>query len=559
MEVLKQYVGAHYGNDGAADKVPINELRLGVDIYQRQLAARNPRVLIVTNKPHLRPSAYEFETATNHLLQQINLGWSLREAVKSALFMMGVVKVGVSPTSSNQEQGFLHDPGQAYADPVLFDDWLHDMSARRIEEWDWCGNRYRVAYQDVMDSPLFENKDSIPTPNDSTIMGEDPRSHSLSQGGGPLKEEYRDHIELWDLWLPKERLLITIPADGEGMPLRVVEWEGPERGPFHLLSFASVPGNVMPAPPVMQWLDLHDLINRLFVKLGRQAERQKTITLVSGHSAASGTGNRIMSAEDGQVISTDDPQGAQEITYGGIHQGNMAFTMILKDLFSYFGGNLDSLGGLGAQAQTVGQERLLKSSSSQLIEDMQDRVVEFTKGVVSDLAWYQYTNPVLEQQLTLQVPGYDRDIPFTWGPEQRQADFFDYSFNVEPYSMQSRGPGERLQTIMGLVSQLLVPMMPMMQQQGLTVDFEELIGTISKYSDLPELAAIVKSNGVPSVPPVQAEQEVRQSPVTTRNYTRTNIPTGGTQQSRDAMMAKALMGASDANGAQMASMMRPSA
>ena len=48
IEAVRQYVGSHYSNDGADDKVPINLLELAINIYIRQLAARAPNVLVTT-------------------------------------------------------------------------------------------------------------------------------------------------------------------------------------------------------------------------------------------------------------------------------------------------------------------------------------------------------------------------------------------------------------------------------------------------------------------------------------------------------------------------------
>ena len=77
------------------------------------------------------------------------------------------------------------------------------------------------------------------------------------------------------------------------------------------------------------------------------------------------------------------------------------------------------------QASTLGQERILKTSSSELINDLQDRVIEFTRGVVTHLAFYQYTNPNLSLPLTMRVPGISEEIPFTWEPRHRNSDFFN--------------------------------------------------------------------------------------------------------------------------------------
>lgn len=51
-----------------------------------------------------------------------------------------------------------------------------------------------------------------------------------------------------------------------GEPLRVVDWEGPESGPYHLLWYNEMPSNSFPLAPVTQWIDLNDGYNRVMRK-----------------------------------------------------------------------------------------------------------------------------------------------------------------------------------------------------------------------------------------------------------------------------------------------------
>jgi len=551
MDLLRFYVGHDYGNDGTPDKTPVNTLRLAVDIYGRSLAAQNPNVLAVTFEKTLKSQAKMLEVAVNELLRELDLTVTLREAVKSALFMMGVVKVGLTPPGEGRLRSPFYDAGEPYAENVLFDDWLHDMTARRMTEWDWCGNRYRVPYDMVMENKDYSAKarQAISKPTGAGFTDDGPeenRSHTLSQGGGPLKEEYREHIELWDLWLPRDKLVITLPVEGEGPPLKVMDWEGPDLGPYHILTFGDVPGNIMPAPPAMMWKDLHDLMNRLFVKLGRQAERQKTVTFASGTAAQDKTGERVMTAEDGQVIRVDDPSSVREAKYGGVDPGNLAFVIQLKELFSYLGGNLDSLGGLSQQAETLGQEKIIRSQSSQLLEELSDRVVNFTSNIVSDLAYYVYTDPISEIPLTTRIQGIDQDIPFTWTPEDRTEDFVKFRIKLEPYSMQAKSPAARLNAVFTILQQVVVPFAQQMQMQGLEVDVEQLLDIAAKYSDLPELMDVIKSSAMDIAAMTSPNGGGSGGPPDPSkpngNYTRTSVATGGTQQSRDGILTRQLLG-----------------
>ena len=557
VEVIEMYAGNRYGMSDL-DKTPMNMMRLAVDVWLRQLAAQTPRCLVLTRQPDLRVDAYELEVAIDHLLREILFGTKLSEVVLSSIFSMGIMKVGITSKYLAEGSGFTADAGQPYADPVLFDDWLHDMNARHMEEWDWCGNKYCLPYDMVMNNPDFSRdvKDSL-TPDDETdptdnFGGYAKKTSQISKQETVTRTEYKKRVWLWDLWIPGDGLFVTLPVQDGLKPLQVREWEGPENGPFHLLALSKVPGNVMASAPAQHLADMQDILTRLFNQLARQAERQKTITITDGRAKADGTAEAIMESVDGQVIAASHVDSVKEMAYGGVHQGNMGFVVWLREMFSYLGGNIDAMGGLAQQAGTLGQEQLLVQSSSEMIRDMQSKVITFTGKVIKDLAWYMYSDPLIELPLVKHVEGFG-DIPFVWTPEDREQDFFEYNFEIQPYSLQQKSPQQRLQMIMQYIQGFLLPIAPQMEAWGQHLNIEKLLEIISKYSDLPELQEIVISEM-----PTMAEQlgmnqqsqsagrGATKSPVSQRNYTRQSIPSGGTSQNRTNNMVQSLMKGSGA-------------
>jgi hypothetical protein len=559
-ETLTVYAGNRYGNNTKLSSTPLNLLHLAVDIWLRQLVASTPRCLVLTRMPELKPSAFELEVATDYMLNEINFGDSLSECIRSAIFCQGVMKVGITSKYLAQGTRFTETSGQPFADPVLFEDFLFDMTARREEEWDWCGNRYTIPYEMVMDNPNFDKKvkDAIRPrtgPGDDNFGGrEKSKSHSLSTSDSPDKVEYDERIEVFDLWIPRENILVTLPVQNGLGPLEVIDWEGPERGPFHTVGFSRVPGNVVPIGPAQQIHDLQDVITRLFNQLTDQGLRQKTLTLADGTAVANGDAAAVMEAHDGQVIQVTNPDSIRELKQGGIDGNSQAFLVYLRELLSYSGGNIDALGGLAQQAGTLGQEELLAQSSSQMIQDMQQKVVDFTQRIVHDLAWYMYTDPQIELPLVKSIKDYG-EISFNYGPDDRQEDYFNFHFRIQPYSLQGKGPAQRLQLIQSIMQNTLLPLAPQLEQFGQTLDLAKYMEIISKYGDLPEIEDLLSSE-IPTpyeemmTAQAAAGERPTQSPVTQRNYTRKNVPTGGTQQNRDAQLMGKLMSASDQGGGQ---------
>ena len=558
-DAIRYFAGSRYGRIKTNDKTPVNMLRLAVDIWTRQLVSQDPRCLVLTRAVELRMPAYELELATNHLLAMMEFGNSLAAVVRSAIFTMGIMKIGITDTYLAAAKGMSGAGGQPYAEPILFEDWLHDMNARRFEECEWMGNRYRIPFESVMNNPQF-NEDAkamlqkgMQTRLDSggAIGNETRKESDLSTDRSIMRTEFRDHVELWDVYFPHLNTFITM-ANQPGTPVLLERaWEGPKNGPYHVLTFSDVPGNLIPAAPAQHLFDMQDLLTRTFNQLGRQALRQKTLTIVDGAADADGTGERVMNGDDGQVIRTSHIDSVREMKYGGIDPGNMQFAVWLKEMMSYIGGNLDSMGGLAQQGKTLGQEQLLAESSSEMLRDMQGSVLKFTKAAMSDVAWYMYTNPVDTYNLEKTIEGFG-NVPFNYGPDKRDNDFYSFHLDIQPFSLKSKTPQERLAEVMNIVQNVVLPMAPQFSEWGYTLNIKELIEILSKYSDLPEITNILTSQT-----PLQGQTVMQpggnsfgqnstsgrrplQSPNTTRNYTRTNVNAGGTQQNRDNQLMQTL-------------------
>ena len=97
---------------------------------------------------------------------------------------------------------------------------------------------------------------------------------------------------------------------------------------------------------------------------------------------------------------------------------------------------------------------------------------------------------------------------------------------IDPYSMAFQAPEQRLAKLMQILTQVFLPAMPLMQQQGIQFDFKELIKITSKYSNLPELERILKFTGQKAQEEGGSKDDARQSPVTSRTTSRVNSSEG---------------------------------
>jgi hypothetical protein len=152
-------------------------------------------------------------------------------------------------------------------------------------------------------------------------------------------------------------------------------------------------------------------------------------------------------------------------------------------MLGYLMGNLDAIGGLSAQSSTLGQDQMLSQSANRMIDDMRQEVSKFHKKVFMDLARYLWEDPFTEMPLVKRV-GENIEIPFVWTDEQKEGDFEQYNLDIEPYSMRSTTPEERLAKLTQMITEIVIPM-------GMQVDQQKFASVMSHYANLPELEEVL--------------------------------------------------------------------
>ena len=501
-EAIEQYVGIDYSEGGSDKPVYLNLMEVAANIYERQLAARPPKVLVFTHSDELKPYGLKLEQAMNSMLRTFDVHNALRRCVRSALFSMGICKIGTQVIGSYQEEGFDFKKTRPFVANVSLDDWVHDMTAHVHEETDYCGHRYRMSLEQARNEKSFNKsvRENLTAMDDYNYNESgDERLSTITQGASQHEGQLEDKIELWEIWLPKERLIVTLGPNEDDKPLKIVEWNGPPNplGPYHLLYFNEVDGNSMPLAPAMLWRGLHDVSNGLMRKLVREAQRYKVVGLTRG--VDSEDAERIRTASDGEIVGVDNPEAIQEKMFGGLDQRNFAFMLQIKQLFSWQAGNLDLMGGLGAQSETATQDQLLHASASQRMAGMQDEVRLFTKKVIRDWGFHLWSDPVESYPIRLNSQPLGPIDTFLTPEERGTHDFLMHEVDIEPHSMQFVSPQQRMAKLNQIIQRVVIPSLPMMGQQGLGIDYKELLNTFSRYADLPELKDIIV--GLEDVPP----------------------------------------------------------
>lgn len=553
-EAVRQYVGSHWSEEGTAEKVPVNLISLYISIIGRNLIAKNPRVMLSTfQKPH-KPTVAAMQQWANKEIENMHLQETLQRVVLDALFSVGIAKVALATPAESAHMAWTLPAGAPFIERVDLDDFVYDMHARDFSEVTFMGHRYRVPLDAVRDSKLYtkQRKDLAPSSDNLFNLEGDERINVLGRGiYASDDQEFEDMVDLWEIYLPRHRLVLTLaddyltgPAAGyTNEALRTQAWLGPDGGPYHILGYMGVPGNAMPKGPIQDLLDLHELTNNLYRKLMRQAERQKEILAVQG--GAMEDGSRIQDANDGEIVRMDNPERSIPRSFGAPNQQNFAMFMQAQELFKALAGNLDMLGGLSPQSKTLGQDKLLAQSASGGVSDMQDRTVNFTASVLKALCWYWHHDPFKVMQTTHTLPGLPgMQMQRQVSPHQRQkVSFQDLEVQVDPYSMQHSTPQTRLAGLNEIVQRIIAPMMQLLQQQGVAFDVNAYLKKVADYMNMPDLPEIVTMQEPPT-PDTQTQggEQPGMPSQTERTYNRTDTGTGRTEKGNNMDLMNRMMG-----------------
>lgn len=541
----EQIIGCYYSEDSPTKAVPVNLMELARTVLMSQLVSNPPRAKVFTSERSYRAVGNKLQSVINRELESFGVHRELRRCVSNSLISIGILKVCAKPEGSYEYHGLEFDNNVPYVKNILLENWVHDMSVDTIDEVRFLGHQYFMDFEEAREDPTFDPEvRKTLRPMESEFGGVE-RMNELSGPIGTESEAYK-RVACWEIYLPKERLMVTLTGDRKSKPLKVVEWDGPKRGPFHMLYFAEVDGNTMPLAPAMLWRPLHDAVNQMFRKFVRQADRQKTIGLALGQDSEDA--KTMMDTPDGGVGGVANPSAVTEVSFGGMNQQNFAFYMEARQLFSYLNGNIDIMGGSGPQSETLGQDQMLERNSNRRMQWMQDEVILFTKRVLEDFGYYLWRDPLKVYQATVEIDGLD-PIETALYPEERMShDYYRHMIDVNPHSMQFFSPGQRMAMIDDVMMNTIMPAMQALAAQGIQVDFAKWLKLKAEYANLPELNEILIAMGQP----IDQVGESRQSPVTVRTNERVNRSPGMSREGGEQATIQSLLRQGEGSGGQSA-------
>jgi len=496
--ILNRYAAQYFEDHGYIEQMvqltgkarPINMVFRYLTIMMPYLAQYMPKTFVTPRgNPLYAHTADMLGKALTHLKKEIRYRNTFREIVFNALTYIGAIKIGLCPNGTIEWGGETHQNGQLYADSIDPDDLIFDVGARRQADLLFIGNKYRLPLRYVQESGLFKHYDQLKKA--SKIYGhESPEAIAKAEVKDGVYHELYDMVELYDVYMVNEGLLLTLPTEGEGNRIMRTVDMLPEDGPYELLSFHDFPGSLLPIPPAYNALDLDDAVNRISRRLDQQLRGQKTI--LAYEDAAVDDANRVVKATDGSTVKVSDINRLKEITFGAPQGDNIAVADWYIKQFSEQQGNLNTLGGIRSESKTLGQERLKANNAQGTVEDMYESVTEFGTRAESKMAWYLMANPFVNIPMIKEVPGVPGGLSLTYNNDTRDGEFLDFNFEMQAYSTQGKTPEVAYQQLLSAVNQIILPLIEVGAQQGMTVDVQRLVQAASKYTESDDLMQVFK-------------------------------------------------------------------
>lgn len=484
--MITRWASNFYDKDvNSTEPHTMNLVDRATSIIVPYLAMSNPAVSVSTKFAEYKHFSYSTQLALTHWLDEFKFAKNcLRPAVLHSMFGMGCTKTGIMKEWEVEIKGQFHDVGQTYTDVFDESNLILDPSARCIDEAHFMGDFYMMPTE--LAREFFDTKHADHIKPSYQLYGHNhPDSVSHEGKENDQSRFLKEYTRLRDYYLPDENVIITLTDDdGYNRILREVEWDGPEGGPYDFLGYKWFLEHPYPIPPSWGWLDMDCIINVIINKMRKQAEAQKDV--LAYESEAADDAERVASAGDRQTVKVDNIQSMQMMQFQGVNQEMYNWINYIEDQYSLQGHNLYTLGGRNAQAGTLGQEQMMMANASRTVDDMIDSVHHFVESLLRKHAWFMWTDPLIDIPVIKRIPGYG-ELSERFVQTDKEGDFYDYTFNVKPYSMQRLSPDMDFQRTLQLLSQWVLPTAQIAAQQGAVLNVPEATKALAQKFNIDDI------------------------------------------------------------------------
>jgi hypothetical protein len=530
-----ELIDSHAGNRrNDRPKTVVNLINQYAESYTQSIATNTPRVVVLTPHRHLKPFALRFQSAINKYLVQIHSKETFNRIVLDAFFGIGVAKV------YRAARGLVRLPGDIWADPgrialdrVSLDNFVVDMTGSDDRHVQFMGDAYRTSWPKLV-ARCQGNPDALevlaklhPTSKQETAENDDWRKQ-VAAGDAIDSDDLEPQIDVMDVWLPELNAVATFPRDTQTPPLFTRRAD--PGGPYHIIGLGDIPDSVMPAPPVTQVKELHEIYNGLIRKQAAQARRQKTNPVYRPGGAEDAS--RLKKVNDGEWVQVADPQNIGTVVQGGIEAANVAFSAVMLQTFDRVSGNLQAQLGLSATSPSFGQEQLIYGAVGKMEARRLLKVQDFASGVADHLGALMWHDALLTIPGRREVaPGSRLYVDATWQPRRREGAITDYAITVVAHSTAYQPPEAALTRLDRALTKF-AEVWPMIEAGGGSLNVEEMLNEYAERADDPALRHLISIAHDQAASTPTASTRSHMPAHTIREQIRRNVSAGRTPQAQ---------------------------
>ncbi len=221
-----------------------------------------------------------------------------------------------------------------------------------------------------------------------------------------------------------------------------------------------------------------------------QAESQKNIIIAE--PAARDAAEKVLNAGNMDVVVTRNAQGINTLSIGGVNADNYQWMAFAEEEFTKTGSNPDVLGGRGAQAPTLGQEQLVYHNATRITGNMYHRFENFMRSVIGKLAYHVWTDDTIYIPVMENVPGFG-EVPGVFDQAGKVGDFYNFVFDLKPYSSQRTSPELMYQRIMQFMGSWVLPTAQLAAAQGAQLDVPTCTQIMADYAGIHSFGQFYKT------------------------------------------------------------------
>lgn len=459
----------------------LNLVDRGISTIVPFLIEGSPKVNVSTRVLNYRPFAATAKLGLNYLIEKMGLAQNvLIPGAANSLIGAMITRTDFYYERIISLKNEVIQIGTPHVELVDDSSYVGDPSAKRRCDFVMEGDVYTLPTEYAKD---FFGKDVADYIEADKVISEYSPKQITQPDYQKQRLALRDQSTFIDIYLRDEGTIVTIMPKGKrARILRTKEWEGPGDGPYDYLGYTFMPETPVPIPPAWLWHDMDISVNLLVDKMRELAENQKDVLAFSDEAADDV--KRLINSPNASTCKVANVEAMKTISLNGIKdRSNWDWVNFLLMEQTKQGANPDIMAGRGAQAPTFGQEQLIYQNATRNVNNMYNRFQDTVVSIVKKLAWAFWTDPLLHVPVIKDIPGFG-PLPEVFSSIDKVGDFYDFIFDIEPYSTQRTSPEMKYQKVMQFMAQWVLPTMQMASSQGASLDIPTVTKILADYAGI---------------------------------------------------------------------------